>query len=125
MSIINYDFNKSIIKAHKPGLNKSEIENIADWFVKNYASDYFIQKVFIGARHYFYLENTGYMNKVAGPGKSNTKALINLKPGHFNKFVGTGLNKKGSLRLSYFILNITFSEGIFKNYQINSKKKTK
>lgn len=118
-----YNFNKSIIKAHKPGLNKSEIENIADWFVKNYATDHFIQKVFISARHYFYLENTGYMNKVSGPGKSNAKALINLKPGHFDKFVGTGLSKKVSLRLSYFALNINFSEGIFKNYQINSKKK--
>jgi len=120
-----YDFNKSIIKAHKPSLNKSEINNIADWFVNNYASNLFIQRVFIGARHYFYLENTGYMNKVAGPGKSNTKALINLKPGHFDKFIGTGLDKKTSLRSSYLYMNIAFSKGIFKNYLNNSNKKLK
>ena len=120
-----YDFNKSIIKAHKPNLNKPEIDNIAEWFTNNYTSDFFIQRVFIGARHYFYLENTGYMNKVAGPGKSNTRALINLKPGHFDKFIGTGLDKKISLRLSYFYMNMTFSEGIFKNYLNNSNKKFK
>ena len=120
-----YDFNKSIIKAHKPILDKVEINNIADWFVNNFATDLFIQRVFIGARHYFYLENTGFMNKVAGPGKSNAKALIKLKPGHFDKFNGTGLDKKSSLRMSYINMNIRFSEGIFENYLNNSKKKLK
>ena len=118
-----YDFNKSIIKAHKPNLDKAEINNIADWFVNNIYTDLFIQRVFVGARHYFYLENTGFMNKVAGHGKSNPKALIKLKPGHFNKFIGTGLNKKVSLRLSYMYMNMAFSKGIFKNYLYNSKKK--
>ena len=120
-----YDFNKFIIEAHNPSLDKAEINNIADWFVNNFATDLFIQRVFIGARHYFYLENTGFMNKVAGPGKSNTKALIKLKPGHFDKFNGTGLDKKSSLRMSYINMNITFSEGIFENYLNNSKKKLK
>ena len=65
------------------------------------------------------------MNKVAGPGKSNTKALINLKPGHFDKFIGTGLDKKTSLRSSYLYMNIAFSNGIFKNYLNNPNKKLK
>jgi hypothetical protein len=116
-----YDFNKSILDAHSPNLNKKEIENISTWFIENLMEES-IQKVFIGARQYFYLENTGYMNKVAGPGKSNPTALLELKPGHFNKFKGTGLRKEVPLRMSYIHLNEWLSPFIYKNYIKESKK---
>mgnify|MGYP001156991789 FL=1 len=112
----NYDFNKSIIKAHQPKLNKLEINSISNWFVDNYKKDMNIQKLFIGASHYFYLENTGIMDKVAGPGKSNTKALLSFKPKLFNKFIGTGLSKDCSLRLSYIYLNETLSSKVYDCY---------
>lgn len=120
-----YNFNKSIIKAHQPKLNQSEIINIAEWFVSNLYKDTNIQRVFIGARHYFHLENTGFMNKVAGAGKSSGAALLKLKPGHFDKFKGTGLDKYVPLRLSYILMNLLFSKKIFYNYLNNSKKRLK
>ena len=116
-----YNFNKTIIDAHLPNLSKNEIENISTWFIKNFMEES-IQKLFIGARQYFYLEHTGYMNKVAGPGKSNATALVELKPGHFKKFKGTGLKKDVPLRLSYIYLNESLSQFIFKNYIKESKK---
>jgi len=120
-----YNFNKSIIKAHQPKLNQSEIINIAEWFVSNLYKDTNIQRVFIGARHYFHLENTGFMNKVAGAGKSSSTALLKLKPGHFNKFEGTGLDKYVPLRFSYILMNLLFSKKIFYNYLNNLKKRLK
>ena len=62
-----YDFNKKIINSHLPKLTKADIKNITSWFVNNYKTAEPISKIFIGAGHYFNLENTGYMNQVAGP----------------------------------------------------------
>lgn len=120
-----YDFNKKIINAHLPGLTKADIKNISNWFVKNYKSAESISKVFIGAGHYFNLENTGYMNQVAGPGKSNTTALLELLPGHFEKFPGTGLRKDVALRLSYLYMNEAFSPRLHEHYVDKVSKKSK
>ena len=120
-----YDFNKKIINAHLPGLTKADIKNISNWFVKNYKSAESISKVFIGAGHYFNLENTGYMNQVAGPGKSNTTALLELLPGHFEKFPGTGLRKDVALRLSYLYMNEAYSIRLHENYVNKASKKSK
>ncbi len=120
-----YDFNKKIINAHLPRLTKADIKNISNWFVKNYKSAESISKVFIGAGHYFNLENTGYMNQVAGPGKSNTTALLELLPGHFEKFPGTGLRKDIALRLSYLYMNEAYSIRLHENYVNKASKKSK
>ena len=120
-----YDFNKKIINAHLPKLNKADIKNISTWFVNNYKTAEPISKIFIGAGHYFNLENTGYMNQVAGPGKSNTTALLELLPGHFEKFVGTGLRKDVALRLSYLYMNEAFSPRLHEHYVEKVSKKSK
>ena len=120
-----YDFNKKIINAHLPKLTKADIKNISSWFVNNYKSAESISKVFIGAGHYFNLENTGYMNQVAGPGKSNAKALLELLPGHFEKFPGTGLRKDVALRLSYLYMNEAYSIRLHENYVNKASKKSK
>jgi len=120
-----YDFNKKIINAHLPKLAKSDIKNISNWFVNNYKTAEPISKIFIGAGHYFNLENTGYMNQVAGPGKSNTTALLELLPGHFEKFVGTGLRKDVALRLSYLYMNEAYSPRLHEHYVNKASKKSK
>ena len=120
-----YDFNKKIINAHLPKLTKADIENISTWFVNNYKTAEPISKIFIGAGHYFNLENTGYMNQVAGPGKSNTTSLLELLPGNFEKFVGTGLRKDVALRLSYLFMNEAYSPRLYENYVDKTSKKSK
>ncbi len=120
-----YDFNKKIINAHLPKLAKSDIKNISNWFVNNYKTAEPISKIFIGAGHYFNLENTGYMNQVAGPGKSNTTALLELLPGHFEKFLGTGLRKDIALRLSYLYMNEAYSPRLHEHYVDKESKKSK
>jgi hypothetical protein len=120
-----YDFNKKIINAHLPKLTKADIKSITSWFVNNYKTAEPISKIFIGAGHYFNLENTGYMNQVAGPGKSNTTALLELLPGHFEKFVGTGLRKDVALRLSYLYMNEAYSPRLHEHYVDKASKKSK
>ena len=120
-----YDFNKKIINSHLPKLTKADIKNITSWFVNNYKTAEPISKIFIGAGHYFNLENTGYMNQVAGPGKSNTTALIELLPGNFEKFVGTGLRKDVALRLSYLYMNEAYSPRLHEHYVDKASKKSK
>lgn len=120
-----YNFNKKIINAHLPKLTKADIKNITTWFVNNYKIAEPISKIFIGAGHYFNLENTGYMNQVAGPGKSNTTALLELLPDHFEKFVGTGLRKDVALRLSYLYMNEAYSRRLHEHYFNNTSKKSK
>ena len=120
-----YDFNKKIINSHLPKLTKADIKNITSWFVNNYKTAEPISKIFIGAGHYFNLENTGYMNQVAGPGKSNTTALLELLPGHFEKFVGTGLRKDVALRLSYLYMNEAYSPRLHEHYVDKASKKSK
>ena len=120
-----YDFNKKIINAHLPKLTKADIKSITSWFVNNYKTVEPISKIFIGAGHYFNLENTGYMNQVAGPGKSNTTALLELLPGHFEKFVGTGLRKDVALRLSYIFMNEAYSPRLYEHYVDKASKKSK
>ena len=120
-----YDFNKKIINSHLPKLTRADIKNIASWFVNNYKTAEPISKIFIGAGHYFNLENTGYMNQVAGPGKSNTTALLELLPGNFEKFVGTGLRKDVALRLSYLYMNEAYSRRLHEHYVDKASKKSK
>ncbi len=120
-----YDFNKKIINSHLPKLTKADIKNITSWFVNNYKTAEPISKIFIGAGHYFNLENTGYMNQVAGPGKSNTTALLELLPGNFEKFVGTGLRKDVALRLSYLYMNEAYSPRLHEHYVDKASKKSK
>ena len=120
-----YDFNKKIINSHLPKLTKADIKNITSWFVNNYKTAEPISKIFIGASHYFNLENTGYMNQVAGPGKSNTTALLELLPGNFEKFVGTGLRKDVALRLSYLYMNEAYSPRLHEHYVDKASKKSK
>ena len=120
-----YDFNKKIINSHLPKLTKADIKNITSWFVNNYKTAEPISKIFIGASHYFNLENTGYMNQVAGPGKSNTTALLELLPGNFEKFVGTGLRKDVALRLSYLYMNEAYSRRLHEHYVDKASKKSK
>ena len=120
-----YDFNKKIINAHLPKLTKADIKSITSWFVNNYKTVEPISKIFIGAGHYFNLENTGYMNQVAGPGKSNTTALLELLPDHFEKFVGTGLRKDVALRLSYLFMNEAYSPRLYEHYVDKESKKSK
>ena len=120
-----YDFNKKIINAHLPKLTKADIKSITSWFVNNYKTAEPISKIFIGAGHYFNLENTGYMNQVAGLGKSNTTALLELLPGHFEKFVGTGLRKDVALRLSYLYMNEAYSPRLHEHYVDKASKKSK
>lgn len=120
-----YDFNKKIINAHLPKLTKADIKNITSWFVNNYKTAEPISKIFIGAGHYFNLENTGYMNQVAGPGKSNTTALLELLPGNFEKFAGTGLRKDVALRLSYLYMNEAYSPRLHEHYVDKASKKSK
>ena len=120
-----YDFNKKIINSHLPKLTKADIKNITSWFVNNYKTAEPISKIFIGATHYFNLENTGYMNQVAGPGKSNTTALLELLPGNFEKFVGTGLRKDVALRLSYLYMNEAYSRRLHEHYVDKASKKSK
>ena len=50
------------------------------------------------------------MNQVAGPGKSNTTALLELLPGHFEKFERSqDYEKDVALRLSYLYMNEAYS----------------
>ena len=65
------------------------------------------------------------MNQVAGPGKSNTTALLELLPGNFEKFAGTGLRKDVALRLSYLYMNEAFSPRLHEHYVNNTLKKSK
>ena len=65
------------------------------------------------------------MNQVAGHGKSNTTALLELLPGHFEKFPGTGLRKDVALRLSYLYMNEAYSIRLHENYVNKASKKSK
>ena len=65
------------------------------------------------------------MNKVAGPGKSNTTALLELLPGNFDQFPGTGLRKDVALRLSYLFINEAYSSRLYEHYVDKASKKSK
>ena len=112
-----YDFYKKIINALLPKLNKKDILYFTEFFLNSFEKVEPVIRVFNGARHYFYLEQTGFLNKVAGPGKSDATALLELNPGHFSKFRNSGLVEDVPLRASYIFMATTYSADIFSNYK--------